>query len=430
MPPSVAHPVFAPQAFRWLPHARGCANVATRPGCASASLSSPPCSVATADARLRPRPEPGRVRLASSRTNRSTACLRSAFRNAGAAVGDAEQHGIALAPGLDQDLPAVSAPSGCADGAGLPYLIAFSTRLASAWLINSRLPCSGAGAAFTVQRHAVVLGQRLVELVDAVGDLGRVEIVHVAARLPGLGARDHQQRIEGADQAVGFLDRALQRRAVIGLAARAAPTPPRRGCAAASAASSGRGRCCRRPPSARVISASMRSSMALRFSARRSSSSPLRPTGSRPERSPAMMRWVVPVMASIRCSTRRATKMPPPMPSTMTTSDRPSRGLATMPNSRRALLEVAPDQQPEAAGQFGDAHQRAVIGGVLLVEPAIGGLRPAGGRHHAGRQRADVAGDRLPGRRGDEIKAGARPQRAVADGASEPAQAPPIVDAR
>ena len=51
-------------------------------------------------------------------------------------------------------------------------------------------------------------------------DVGGVEIVHVAARLPGLGARDHQQRIEGADQAVGFLDGALQRRAVIGLAAR------------------------------------------------------------------------------------------------------------------------------------------------------------------------------------------------------------------
>ena len=118
-----------------------------RPGWASPSRRSPPCSVATAEARLNPRPEPGWVRLASSRTNRSTACLRSASGNAGPMVGDAEQHLIAVAPRLDQDrilvacrMPTAPAPSGCADGTGLPYLIAFSTRLASAWLINSRLP--------------------------------------------------------------------------------------------------------------------------------------------------------------------------------------------------------------------------------------------------------------------------------------------------
>ena len=36
---------------------------------------------------------------------------------------------------------------------------------------------------------------------------------------------------------------------------------------------------------------------------------------------------------------------------------------------------------------------------VLLVEPAVGGLRPAGRVDHAGRERADIAGERLPGRR-------------------------------
>ena len=174
-----------------------------------------------------------------------------------------------------------------------------------------------------------------------------------------------------------------------------------------------------------VISASIRSSMALRFSASRSSSSPLRPTGSRPERSPAMMRWVVPVMASIRRSTRRATKMPPPRPSTMTTSTDHCAAVGDDAEQPPPLLQVAPDQQAEAAGELGDAHQRAMIGGVLLVEPAIGGLRPAGRRHHARRQRADIAGDRLPRRRGDEIEIGARPQRAVLDGEHQPAQAAP-----
>src|SRR6185312_7565340 len=55
------------------PTSAGSAKVARNPGSASPSLNSPPCSVATADARLNPSPEPGWVRLASRRTNRSTA---------------------------------------------------------------------------------------------------------------------------------------------------------------------------------------------------------------------------------------------------------------------------------------------------------------------------------------------------------------------
>ncbi len=45
-----------------------------------------------------------------------------------------------------------------------------------------------------------------------------------------------------------------------------------------------------------------------------------------------------------------------------------------------ALLEVAADQQAEAAGQFEHAHQRVVLGTVRifrLVKPPVGGLGPA-----------------------------------------------------
>ena len=94
---------------------------------------------------------------------------------------------------------------------------------------------------------------------------------------------------------------------------------------------------------------------------------------------------------------------------------RPLRGLGDDAEQPPPLLQIAPDQEPEAAGQFGDAHQRAVIGGVLLVKPPIGGLGPAGGRHHARRQRADIAGDGLPVRRGHEVEIGAGPQRPVLD---------------
>ncbi len=78
MPPSVAHPAFEPQACHRGPHAPGSPASRAIPDVRRRAVRSPPCSVATADARLNPRPEPGWVRLASSRTNRSTACLRSA----------------------------------------------------------------------------------------------------------------------------------------------------------------------------------------------------------------------------------------------------------------------------------------------------------------------------------------------------------------
>ena len=102
---------------------------------------------------------------------------------------------------------------------------------------------------------------------------------------------------------------------------------------------------------------------------------------------------------------------------------RPLRGLGDDAEQPPALLEIATDQQAETVVELGDAHQRAVVGGVLLVEPAVGGLRPAVERHHARRQRADIAAERLPVRRGDEIEIGARPQRPVADACGKAAQA-------
>ena len=61
-----------------------------------------------------------------------------------------------------------------------------------------------------------------------------------------------------------------------------------------------------------------------------------------------MMRWVVPVMASIRRNTRRATKMPPPMPSTMDDQQRPLRGFRDDTEQPPPFVQIAPDQEPEA----------------------------------------------------------------------------------
>ena len=63
-----------------------------------------------------------------------------------------------------------------------------------------------------------------------------------------------------------------------------------------------------------------------------------------------------------------------------------------------------------------------MLGSLLLVETAVDGFRPAGLVEHAGRERPDIPGERLPGRRGHQIEAGAGAQRAVFDDQDELAQ--------
>ena len=73
-----------------------------------------------------------------------------------------------------------------------------------------------------LERDAVFLGERFVELGDARHRLADVERAHAGALGARLGARDQQKRVEDLDQAVRFLDRALQRGAIgrrIGVAA-------------------------------------------------------------------------------------------------------------------------------------------------------------------------------------------------------------------
>ena len=71
-----------------------------------------------------------------------------------------------------------------------------------------------------------------------------------------------------------------------------------------------------------------------------------------------MMVRVVSVMASTRCSTRRVTKKPPARPSTMTRAIDQRPAASMMSIEPLALVEIAADQQAEAARQLEHPHQR------------------------------------------------------------------------
>ncbi len=61
-----------------------------------------------------------------------------------------------------------------------------------------------------LQLQSLVLGERLVELADVAGDISDVEFGHAVADFAGFGPRNHQQRVEGADQPFRLLDGLLE----------------------------------------------------------------------------------------------------------------------------------------------------------------------------------------------------------------------------
>ena len=90
------------------------------------------------------------------------------------------------------------------------YLMALSTRLASAWAIRLRLPSIAmprAGA--SVSATLLLFRQRLIQFRHVGGDRRQVQRRHGGARGAGIGFGDQQQGIEGGDQLVGLGDGAL-----------------------------------------------------------------------------------------------------------------------------------------------------------------------------------------------------------------------------
>src|ERR1700719_1353008 len=99
-------------------------------------------------------------------------------RNSWAVIGDAEQHLVALAPHLDQDLLGIHADDCALRLRRWRRLAVFDGIFDQ---VRQRLTDQFAIAvdrhrrSLDAQAHAVVLGERLIEFMNAVGDLGGVE---------------------------------------------------------------------------------------------------------------------------------------------------------------------------------------------------------------------------------------------------------------
>ena len=96
---------------------------------------------------------------------------------------------------------------------------------------------AGLTPASILRVQSLVVSERSIKLTHAARDVGGVELGHRRAGLGLIGARNHQQCVEGTDQFVGFLDCRLERRAIIGSHPCPDRTPLRRDCEGASAGS-------------------------------------------------------------------------------------------------------------------------------------------------------------------------------------------------
>ena len=88
-----------------------------------------------------------------------------------------------------------------------------------------------------------------------------------------------------------------------------------------------------------------------------------------------------------------------------------------------ALLEIATDQQPEAARQLEHPHQRVVFGALRLLLAPVDRFGPARLVEDARCERADIAGQSLALERRHQIKTRPRPARAPLDHQHQPADA-------
>ena len=171
------------------------------------------------------------------------------------------------------------------------------------------------------------------------------------------------------------------------------------------------------------ISASIRSSMTLRLTASRSSSSS-EPDGRQPAGEVAGHDGARRLGHGVDAAQHAARdEEAAGQPQDDDQRDRPAPGGENDVVEPLALLEIAADQQAEAARQLEHAHQRVMLGAFGIVEPAIDRFGPAGCSSTPSPSRPTLPASPSPLNVGNEIEARARPARARIDDEDEPPDA-------
>src|ERR1035441_1848787 len=339
-----------------------------------ASVKSPPCGRPAAEARLRPSPEPGCERLCSRRTKRSTTRARSASGMPGplsATVSRIRSPSLSARTTISGVAPFATRSCGSA------YLMALSTRLASAWLTSSRLPLTLAGASASILSA--------MPFCLASGSYSSPTSWAISAASNSL-----MSSRAWPDSARAIISSALKVRIspsessiVLSSAARYSPS-----LLAVRSASSQR---LRRRVSGVLrscailsetsfkpcISASMRSSMTLSFRAHRTEPAPGAGAG-HPPAEIAGHDGAGGLGHGVDAAQHAAgDKQPANEAEHDHEGDRPASGRQHNVIEPLALVEIAADQQAEAAGKLEHLHQRGMVGmlrGLRFVEPAVDGL--------------------------------------------------------
>ena len=172
-----------------------------KPGWLSASATVPWWRRATARTRLRPSPLPGVLRLPSRRTKRSNTASRRSARECRARYRRLRA-GAPVRPGTRRTERSPAA------GVFERVVEQIGDRLRQQMAVAAHRTL---GLGLERQGEAVFLGHRLVELGDGARDLGEIERPGLVAARAGLGLGDAEQRVEGAEQPVGLVDRVAQR---------------------------------------------------------------------------------------------------------------------------------------------------------------------------------------------------------------------------
>jgi len=128
----------------------------------------------------------------------------------GATVGDCDDHFIALGGSGDYHIR----PFGIlADAVFEGIVDEIADCLGEQLAVGADIE---AGHGFQPDAAALLLGARLIKLDDIGQNLTGIDRLQALSCFARLGAGDRQERVEGLEKAVGFLDRALQGILVIG----------------------------------------------------------------------------------------------------------------------------------------------------------------------------------------------------------------------